>query len=369
MLETDETGSITARNVWGLQLIERETKDTTYNYLHDAHGDIIGLTDDMGNVIKSYIYDPYGNEKAPAPQGFGDNSTIELWQAETDGVDNPFRYSGQYLDDETGLYYLRARYYDPETQRFTQEDRYTGTIDNQLSLNLYIYCQNNPVMFVDPSGYILESDYTDFAGKDDVIAALEHLGELWEKASDEDKIKIHEEANKIRDAVRNGDPYHDKTAEINELLELNLEELNELLLTNDSINLGNYINTLLKWVSLVQAKGDWDYKTDSELKLPWFPEYGVCTYNGQYITLETLGNINYGYTGTYLSFSPKSIFTGAGWAAGADNSSSAPYYGDTELDHNNIQWGIDLYYKQHQNDTQRRLINIDVRPILDRYLK
>jgi len=153
VLETDKTGSITARNVWGLQLIERETQDHTYNYLHDAHGDIIGLTDDMGNVIKSYIYDPYGNEKAPAPQGFGDNSTVVLWQAETDGVDNPFRYSGQYLDDETGFYYLRARYYDPETQRFTQEDPVlSGT-------NLYVYCNNNPIMFVDPSGLMADGIY------------------------------------------------------------------------------------------------------------------------------------------------------------------------------------------------------------------
>ena len=319
----------------------------------------------MGNIIKSYVYDPYGNEKAPASQGFGSNSTVALWQAETDGVDNPFRYAGQYLDDETGFYYLRARYYDPETRRFTQEDSYTGTIDGPLSLNLYTYCQNNPVMFVDPSGHILEPDYTDFAGKDDVIAALEHLGELWEKASDEDKIKIHEEANKIRDAVRNGDPYHDKTEEINELLELNVEELREYLITNTYTS--NYIYTLLIWVSSVQANGKWDYKVDS--KLPsWFPEYGVCTYNGQYIMPETLGNINYGYTGTELGFSSKTIFTGGGWAnPGSQNSDPAPYYGDTVKDHNDIQWGIDLYYEQHPG--AKASINIDVRPILDKYFK
>ena len=66
---------------------------------------------------------------------------------------NPFRYSGEYFDKETGTYYLRARYYDPEIGRFISEDAYWGKDQDPLSLNLYTYCMNNPIMYIDPSGY------------------------------------------------------------------------------------------------------------------------------------------------------------------------------------------------------------------------
>ena len=60
--------------------------------------------------------------------------------------DNPFRYCGEYYDKETGTIYLRARYYDAEQGRFTQEDPIRD------GYNWYSYCDGNPVMFVDPTG-------------------------------------------------------------------------------------------------------------------------------------------------------------------------------------------------------------------------
>ena len=61
-------------------------------------------------------------------------------------IDNPFKFAGEYNDDETGLIYLRNRYYDPHTGRFISED--PAMDDN----NWYIYCNNNPINFVDPWG-------------------------------------------------------------------------------------------------------------------------------------------------------------------------------------------------------------------------
>lgn len=68
---------------------------------------------------------------------------------------NPFRYRGYYLDDETGLYYLNARYYDPEIGRFISPDS-VGYLDPGRinGLNLYGYCLNNPIKYVDVSGRV-----------------------------------------------------------------------------------------------------------------------------------------------------------------------------------------------------------------------
>lgn len=73
---------------------------------------------------------------------------------------NPFRYCGEYFDKETGTLYLRARYYDPEIGRFISEDIEWGKDTDSLSLNLYTYCGNNPILLNDPSGcyYIVIQD-------------------------------------------------------------------------------------------------------------------------------------------------------------------------------------------------------------------
>jgi len=71
---------------------------------------------------------------------------------------NPFRYRGYYFDSETGLYYLQSRYYDPKTGRFISPDAYSYLEPDTVNgLNLYSYCNNNPVMNVDPSGHIVWS--------------------------------------------------------------------------------------------------------------------------------------------------------------------------------------------------------------------
>ena len=66
---------------------------------------------------------------------------------------NPFRYRGYYYDEETGLYYLQTRYYDPEVGRFISRDSIEYADPETIcGFNLYAYCGNNPVMNVDPTG-------------------------------------------------------------------------------------------------------------------------------------------------------------------------------------------------------------------------
>ncbi len=86
----------------------------------------------------------------------------EIYQ-ESAAFDNPFGYAGEYADTETGNIYLRVRYYDPNTGRFTSEDPIKdGT-------NWYAYCGNNPVMFVDPWGLALKvENFADNEAKNDI---------------------------------------------------------------------------------------------------------------------------------------------------------------------------------------------------------
>ena len=66
-----------------------------------------------------------------------------------ENVENIFKYAGEQQDSETQQYYLRARFYNPVVGRFTQEDVYRGD-----GLNLYVYVMNNPLLWVDPSGFL-----------------------------------------------------------------------------------------------------------------------------------------------------------------------------------------------------------------------
>ena len=87
-----------------------------------------------------YEYDAWGNP-------ISTTGTL----AGTIGKRNPFRYRGYYWDEETGMYYLESRYYDPEIRRFISADNVV--ITSLAGTNLYMYCGNNPVNMTDPSGH------------------------------------------------------------------------------------------------------------------------------------------------------------------------------------------------------------------------
>ena len=77
------------------------------------------IVDESGKIVNSYAYDEWGN----------------ILEQEEE-LSNPMRYRGEYYDEESGFYYLRARYYDPTLGRFITRDSYEGQLTNPLSLNL-----------------------------------------------------------------------------------------------------------------------------------------------------------------------------------------------------------------------------------------
>ena len=118
-----------------------------YFYRKDIFGNITEIIDNKGKVVVRYRYDGWGKQKVMNPDGSENESSTFL------GNINPFRYRGYYYDIETGLYYLKTRYYDPEIGRFITIDDISYLAPDTINgLNLYAYCGNNPVMNVDPNG-------------------------------------------------------------------------------------------------------------------------------------------------------------------------------------------------------------------------
>ena len=119
-----------------------------YIYIRNIQGDITSIIDTEGNIICTYAYDGYGNHIVLDENGKEDTSLTSI------GHLNPFRYRGYYFDEESGLYYLNSRYYDPETGRFISPDILTilDETKGQINgLNLYMYCYDNPIMYTDDS--------------------------------------------------------------------------------------------------------------------------------------------------------------------------------------------------------------------------
>ena len=121
---------------------------TLYFVQKNFQGDIVALVDQNGNVVAKYVYDAWGNGKVCNASGTENTSSSFI------GNINPFRYRGYYYDVETGLYYLQTRYYEPRAGRFLNADSVDYIAPDLIGgLNLYAYCNNNPVMYSDPEGH------------------------------------------------------------------------------------------------------------------------------------------------------------------------------------------------------------------------
>lgn len=110
---------------------------TTYYYVLNLQGDVVKLVTSSGSVVASYEYDAWGNI---------------LSKSGTMADKNPLRYRGYYYDSETGFYYLQSRYYDPANRRFINADSYASTGQGFVGCNMFAYCLNNPVNYIDVTG-------------------------------------------------------------------------------------------------------------------------------------------------------------------------------------------------------------------------
>jgi RHS repeat-associated protein len=138
---TNSSGAVVARYAQTENIDEPLAmlrSSTTSYYQADGLGSVTSLSNSAGALAQTYTFDSFGKQTASSGS-----------------LTNPFQYTGRESDTETGLYYYRARYYDPSTGRFLSEDpiRYASG-----SVNFYGYAGNDPVDYIDPSGLSPECD-------------------------------------------------------------------------------------------------------------------------------------------------------------------------------------------------------------------
>ncbi len=122
--------------VWGLGLAYAvDTSGSPLVYHSDGLGSVRALTDSAGSVVQTYQYDEYG-----------------VVTSSSGSATQPFGYTGEQRDGETGFMYVRARYYDPASGRFVTKDPLAGTVGSPLNLHRYAYSKNNPIMLADHAG-------------------------------------------------------------------------------------------------------------------------------------------------------------------------------------------------------------------------
>jgi RHS repeat-associated protein len=133
-----ESGSIfgTIHYVFGLDRISANSTGFQYFYDTDGLGSVVDLTTGSGGLAAAYNYDAWGQSQ----------------RGSTSRVANRFGFTGEELDNFTGLYYLRSRWYDPSIKRFISRDFWPGSLRSPQSLNRYAYVINNPQKLTDPNG-------------------------------------------------------------------------------------------------------------------------------------------------------------------------------------------------------------------------
>ena len=165
--------------------------DVDYFYVYNLQGDVVALIDANGTQVVEYGYDAWG---------YPISKTGSL--AATIGTLNPFRYRGYVYDEETGLYYLRSRYYNPEWKRFINADDLVGKIGTLLCHNQYSYCGNSPILYSDQNGHAFAIGIFDF---DSVAVPLWGIFNSWRETTSRFFTDVYQkikENNKQRELLR-----------------------------------------------------------------------------------------------------------------------------------------------------------------------
>ena len=183
-----------------------EYNGAKYWYDKNLQGDIVGIRNSAGTLVAQYVYDAWGKILRITDKDGNDVSGNPDHIANI----NPFRYRGYYYDVETGWYYLNARYYDPNVGRFLSPDTILGANGGLQGYNLFAYCNNNPVMFADPSGmcYYLTEYYPGYYNIED-IPCWNPLPDYIVNPDDPSKLILCEHAKNLAGFIKGWETFNE----------------------------------------------------------------------------------------------------------------------------------------------------------------
>ena len=252
-------------------LIGFKYNNTIYYYIKNMQEDIIGLTDSSYNLVCSYEYDSWGKLIS-----IKDNNNNIITNSSHIGYINPFRYRSYYYDNETKLYYLNSRYYNPEWGRFVNADRFISTDTGLLGFNMYAYCNNEPILRKDYSGSLFGLVLGMYAVIAGVIIGAEIIDNNNKKQNKKAKKEIEEVQRK-----NNVCPVEDNK-NFKETLKKNAQKVQQ-----ETQNM-NYIERL----NYLRENANDGQKFDLKL----FTKDTIF-YDGMYMEPQDIGNYHFGYIG------------------------------------------------------------------------
>jgi len=307
-------------------LIGLEHNGNQYYYVKNMQDDIIGILNESGEEIVKYEYDGWGNIlKITDKDG---NLIIDENHI---GRLNPFRYKSYYYDEDTNLYYINNRYYNPKWGRFISPDAILGANQDILSYNLYAYVSNNPINNYDYNGYIV--------GK-----IFKSITKTIKKAASKASKKTTKTKKSTPQPKKSNTNLPNYSAQLNTVLHNNATTAayyNQVLTSE--------VNKMDYFESMENHGMPWDYKREEnwerDIKVPYLGVDVPFIYNGEITTAEDFGNTHYGYIGKVMGFSDHLLYMAGGYAhCGVDiKILVGPYHCDDANDHRAIKRGIDMY--------------------------
>ncbi len=336
----EKTGNSVIQYLYDLTgRIGLEYNGEIYYYIKNLQDDVIGIMNSNYEKIVEYKYDSWGKIVS-----IKDIDGLDIVDSNNIGIINPFRYRSYYYDNETKLYYLNSRYYNPQWRRFINPDTILCANQDILSHNLYLYCSNNPVTATDESGKGIISK---------IIKAAVKIYTKIKKAVTKPKKKTPKKQStpskpKTTTAKKNTS---NKSSNLPDYTKPLNKVLNENRIKGEIIsNSTGYIGSFPFFHEVEKKGGIWDYKLDDnwerDIDAPFLGWDGKFIYNGKVTTAEDFGNIHYGYVGSAMGFPEKILYIGGGYAACGIKKEifQSPYYCDKANDHAAIKRGIDMYY-------------------------
>lgn len=272
--ERNNSNEIISTYVYGEkvdEILRMDKGNNSYYFLADALGSIIALTDNAGNVLEKYEYDPYGKSNI-------NNSSLG----------NLYMFTGRRFDVQTDLYYFRARHYSAEKGRFLQRDPLYGSTYSdyygmplndlhydfrvyRVATNLYEYVKSRPTYYVDPFGLQEEEKCEKYCGPDVTSWLINQMN----TNKDHPVIKTSRE-NVWADLI----PF---------------------------FNIGWNIGFFTDFKNLVKAGAPWDFKASQSFKTKSCPSEGcerTVTMCGICFDYDVPGNIHYGWVGVAARIRP-----------------------------------------------------------------